>query len=113
MLGPRFPALLPELMAYQATIVRVSQEFAGLAWVRYDQAFRRQAAIQGNRQWSVINSTMYTMCFTGNACSVVRCDLCLSASHTSADCALRGESNPGMRARVKAVEAVVVALSGN
>ena len=38
-LGPRFPDSLPELLAYQATIVRVSQVFAGLAWVRYDQAF--------------------------------------------------------------------------
>ena len=32
-------------MAYIITITRVSQDFTGMAWVRYDAAFRRQAAI--------------------------------------------------------------------
>ena len=41
---------MPELMAYIITITRVSQDFAGMAWVRYDAAFRRQAAITGNRR---------------------------------------------------------------
>ena len=50
--------LLLELMAYQVTIVRVSQEFSGLAWVRYDQAYRRQAALTGHFKWSVINATL-------------------------------------------------------
>ena len=27
------PSLIPELMAYMAAIVRVSQDYAGLAWV--------------------------------------------------------------------------------
>lgn len=42
------PQLIPELMAYLATIVRVSQDYTGLAWVRYDTAFHRQAALTGN-----------------------------------------------------------------
>ena len=33
-----------KLMAYMATIVQVSQDYAGLAWVPYDAAFCRQAA---------------------------------------------------------------------
>ncbi len=53
------PELVAELMAYQTTILRVSQDFAGLAWVRYDQAYRRQAALTGHTKWSVINSTVY------------------------------------------------------
>ena len=69
-LGPHFPEVLRELMAYVSTIVRVNQELAGLAWVRYDQAFRCQVTLQGNRKWSVISWPMYTMCFTGNAGSV-------------------------------------------
>ena len=31
-LGPAYPEAIPELMAYAATIIRVSQDFAGLAW---------------------------------------------------------------------------------
>ncbi len=47
---------VPELMAYLVTISRVSQDFAGVAWVA---AFRRQAAISGNRKWSQINPSLY------------------------------------------------------
>ena len=60
-LAPQHPSRIPELMAYQATIVRASQDYAGLAWVRYDSAFRRQAALTGLTQWSAINPTLYTV----------------------------------------------------
>ena len=52
------PELILELMAYQVTIVRVRQDISGLAWVRYDQAYRRQAALTGHFKWSVINGTL-------------------------------------------------------
>ena len=38
------------LMAYLVTITRVSQDYTGLAWVRYGSSFRRQAAIIGNKK---------------------------------------------------------------
>ena len=41
-MAPLHPERVPELMAYQAMIVRASQDYAGLAWVHYDSAFRRQ-----------------------------------------------------------------------
>ena len=44
-LVPLHVELIPELMAYQATIVRASQDYTGLAWVRCDSPFRRQAAL--------------------------------------------------------------------
>ena len=37
--APQAPYLIPELMAYTATIVCVSQHYAGHAWVCYDAAF--------------------------------------------------------------------------
>ena len=85
--GAAAPKLIPELMAYQVTIVRVSQDFSGLAWVRYDQAYRRQAALTGHFNWSVINATLYTMCFTGLATVQKRYELCLATSHTEQECA--------------------------
>ena len=105
------PQLIPELMAYLATIVRVSQDYTGLAWVRYDAAFRRQAALTGNTRWSVINSTLYTMCFTGMATATKRCELCFATTHTERECAQRGDPDPDVRDRLKAIEAAVLALT--
>ena len=106
------PGMIPELMAYMGTIVRVSQDFAGLAWVRYDEAFRRQAALTGNTKWSVINSTLYTLCFTSTAPSGNRrCELCLASSHTEADCALRGDPDPDIKSRLKNLESAVLSFS--
>ncbi len=52
-LGPSNPlAFLPELMAYMSNIIRASQDIEGLAWER--PAFRRQAAVTGNK-----NSSLY------------------------------------------------------
>ena len=110
--APPAPHLIPELMAYMATIVRVSQDFSGLAWVRYDAAFRRQAALTANERWSIINSTLYTMCFTGMASSTKRCELCFASTHTEQECAQRGDPDPGLTDRLKAIETAVLALTG-
>ena len=66
-LGGTNPLVFPELMAYLITISRVSQDFSGLAWVRYDSAFRRQVAITGNKHWSQIIPSLYSICFTVKA----------------------------------------------
>ena len=79
--APQHPSQIPELTAYQATIVRASQDYAGLAWVRYDSTFRRQAALTGLTQWSAINPTLYTLCFAGSARTATRCELCFAATH--------------------------------
>ena len=108
--GAAAPELIPELMAYQVTIVRVSQDFLGLAWVRYDQAYQRQAALTGHFKWSVINATLYTMCFTGLATVQKRCELCLATSHTEQECAQVGYVDPGLKERLKTIESAMVAL---
>ncbi len=110
-LATKFPEAVPELMAYLVTISRVSQDFAGVAWVRYDAAFRRQAAISGNRKWSQINPSLYSLSFTGKAQIVTRCDLCFSTSHATGQCALTSDPDPELPTRIKAVEAAVVSLA--
>ena len=57
----QYPEMVPELMAYMAMIVRASQGFKDLAWVRCDVGFRRQAALTKNRRWSQINSTLHSI----------------------------------------------------
>ena len=107
-LGSHDPTCFPELMAYLITIARVSQDYTGLAWVRYDAAFRRQAAITGNRKWSQINPSLYSICFTGRAQETKRCELCLSISHPVDWCPLQTEADPELPSRVKAVESAVI-----
>ena len=109
--GSQTPTMIPEFMAYQSTIVRSSQDFSGLAWVRYDAAYRRQAALTGNAKWSAVNSTLYTMCFTGIASGRARCELCFATSHTEQECAQRGAPEPGTGQRLKAIEEAVLALA--
>ena len=110
-LGSQDPGTIPELIAYLIMIARVSQDFAGLAWVRNDSAFRRQAAITGNWKWSQINLSLYSICFMGRAEEVRRCVLCLSTVHPAAQCPLQAENDPELPTRVKAVESAGLSLS--
>ncbi len=59
----------------------------------------------------LINSTLYTMCFTAMSSSTKWCELCLATSHTERECAHRGDPDPGMRERLKSIEAAVVAMT--
>lgn len=108
-----FPEVVPELMAYMASIIRASQEYEGAAWEAYDAAFRRQAAATGQREWSKINPTLYTICFTGKACRSQRCDICLSATHKTVECYGAVDEDPDMSRRVRAVESAMVAFSSS
>lgn len=111
-LGPKNPTVIPELMEYLRTITHASQDFEGLAWERYDAAYRRQAAASGNRTWSRVDTSLYTLCFS--ACKAnkgERCELCLAATHTTQQCALQGNRDPELGSRVKAVESVLVAMA--
>lgn len=105
------PEVVPDLMAYMINIVRASQEYEGAAWVAYDAAYRRQAAATGMKRWGGVNSSLYTICFTGKARKSARCDLCLSAAHKSSDCYML-EDEGDMSGRVKAVESAVLAIAG-
>ena len=109
-LGRKHPDSVPQLMAYLIMITRVSQDFDGAAWVRYDAAFRWQAAITGNQRWSQINPSLYSICFTGRAQQSFRCDLCFNSTHQKKECALMAESNSELPARLKAA---VVSLATN
>ena len=95
-----------------ASIVQANQDFDGLAWERYDAAFRRQAAATGNRMWSRVNPSLYTLCFS--ACMATkreRCELCLGTTHTTQQCALQGAPDPELNSRVKTVESVLLAMA--
>lgn len=109
-LASEHPQAIPELMAYMITMLRVSQDFAGSAWVNYNSAFRRQADITGDQKWSRINPSMYSICFAGQARKTARCDICLSSQHSAKECALSPEPDPDATTRLRTLESVVLAL---
>ncbi len=90
-------------------MARVSQEFDGMTWVRYDAAVKRQAAITGNRQWSKIYPTLYSLGFAGRPQLANRCKLCMDSSHTTKECALFTDPDPKLPNRLKAIESAVLA----
>ena len=105
--------MVPELMAYMISILRASQEYEGLAWATYDAAYHRQAAATGHKQWSKVNPSLYTVCFTGKARKATRCNLCLSAAYKTPECSLAMDEDPDVGQRLKAVKSAVIAFSGN
>ena len=110
-LAPNKPQVIPELMAYMGLILRVSQDYEGLGWVRYDSAFRRQAALTGNKKWSVVNATLFAMNFSGRVAGTKRCELCYATTHTERDCAQGGSSDPDLRDRLRNLESAVLAIA--
>ena len=71
-----FPQAVPELMVYQATMMKCSKDFDGIAWVQYDRAFRRQAPQTKSLSWSNLNPTLYSICFAGKARRNTTCVHC-------------------------------------
>jgi len=85
-LALQHPQKIPEFMAYQSVIIKCHRDFEGLGWVYYDRAFRRQAALSKDLNWSRINPTLYSLCFAGKAKKSAICIHCLSNNHNSDQC---------------------------
>ena len=85
-LSRAYPHMVPDLMAYLATIVRCYRDFEDLHWAQYDRMYRRQAAITKDLRWGRIDSTLYSKCFAGKARRRSMCTYCLSDNHTSQEC---------------------------
>ena len=84
--GHQVPLQGPELMAYQATIVRAERNYEGKRWVSYDRQFRREALARNDLNWSVVDARLYNEAFTGRARAIARCSCCLADDHAEASC---------------------------
>ena len=54
-----FPGRARDLWAYQLLILRTYAQFRGLAWLNYDEAFRRDAAARHITDWSSMHLELY------------------------------------------------------
>ena len=106
------PQAVPELLACLIFILHASQDFGAVAWVTYDAAFRHQAAITGDRQWSKVNPSLYSRCFLGVARTDTR-ELCLSLSHPTRDCSLAGEQDSDLSSRLKTLQSAMLGITSH
>ena len=85
-LASQYPAKVPQMMAYQKTIVKAYKTYIGQGWVTYDTCYRRRAANTKSLDWDMIDFTLYNETFAGRAKVVPRCHHCSSELHSSAEC---------------------------
>ena len=69
-----YPARVADLLKYQLLIMRTAQQFSGSAWLSYDRAFRRQAAVYKLTDWSQLNPELFHFYVSG----------CVSVEHPTA-----------------------------
>lgn len=73
-----------ELIKYQQIISKAVTKFKGLAWLSYDEQFRRRAAYDLSIAWDKIDLELWTVTFAGLA--KPHCSVCSSPYHLSEDC---------------------------
>ena len=59
------PTRALELLKYQQTISKAVSKFKGLAWLSYDEQFRRRAAYDLSKPWDKIDLELWTVTFSG------------------------------------------------
>ena len=60
-----FPKKVPELWAYQATIIQAERNYEGKRWVTYDRQFHRQVLAKKDLNWSISDPRLYNEAFNG------------------------------------------------
>ena len=85
-LSTRYPAYVPEFLAYQSTIIKCYRDYDGMGWAQYYRAFRRQVAVTKSLHWSQIKGMLYSLCFAGKGRRSAVCIHCLSDNHASERC---------------------------
>lgn len=63
------PERSKSLLAYLSTIAKASAKFSWPSWVVYDQNFRQEAADSGRKDWTKVDPSIYTQCFTNASLS--------------------------------------------
>ena len=79
-----YPRRALELIKYQQIISRAVAKFKGLAWLSYDQQFRRRAAYDLSLSWDKVDLELWTVTFAGLA--KAHCNVCSSPYHAEDVC---------------------------
>ena len=79
-----YPRRALELIKYQQIISRAVTKFKGMAWLSYDQQFRRRAAYDLTLNWDKVDLELWTVTFSGLA--KPHCNVCSSPYHIQDVC---------------------------
>ena len=79
-----YPRRSLELLKYQQIISRAATKFKGLAFLSYDEQFRRRAAYDLTICWAQVDLELWTVTFSGLA--KPHCLVCSSPYHSQIDC---------------------------
>lgn len=72
-----------ELLAYMLTIIKPSQQYDGMYWHAYDTHYRISAAATGNKNWSYLNTDLFTRFFKVCFKLVSTCSISDSTHHST------------------------------
>ena len=64
-LSKSYPHRIADLLGYQTLILQAYQEFKGDFWLRYDHTFRQKAATLKDAKWAQIDTTLWSLAFSG------------------------------------------------
>ena len=85
-MASKFPERVPNMLAYQTTLVREACRCGGGGWIAYDMAFQQQAATDPECDWSKLNSSRYPVTFMAQASGKGKCfPHCLESDQTGDD----------------------------
>ena len=82
------------MCAYFSVILKASREFSGNMWAIYDANYRQKAEATRNKDWSAIDTTYFSQCFTGKARKVEGCSNCGSLKHETTECPRKKGKRP-------------------
>ena len=97
-----YPQRSLELLKYQQIISRVATKFKGLAFLAFDEQFRRRAAYDLSISWDQVDWELWTVTFSGLA--KPHCLLCSSPYHSQTDCPSADPSRPPPRTRLLPIQ---------
>ena len=83
-----------EMIPYQQIISTAVTKFKGLAWLAYDEQFRRRAACDVGLRWDTVDLELWTITFSDLA--KPHCPVCSSPHHSVDDCP---RADPGRKSR--------------
>ena len=75
-------------------ILKANREYTGGMWSYYDANYHQKAEATLNKDWSAIDTSLFSQCFTGRARKALGCVNCSSLKHDSAECPRKKGNRP-------------------
>lgn len=89
-----WPPMAITSCAYFNVILKANREYTGSMLSYYDVNYRQKAETTLNMDWSAIDTSLFSQCFTGRARKAQGCTNCSSLKHELAECLRKKGKRP-------------------